>query len=85
MDYDLGHFDLETRVLKPLDNPLGPRLSAMWPVHSVTHVSGLDRERLVDVRGFEPLTPCLQSRCTISVPLPTETYILLFCRMLAYL
>jgi hypothetical protein len=22
MDYDLGYFDLETRVLEPLDNPL---------------------------------------------------------------
>jgi putative transposase len=29
MDYDLGYFDLETRVLEPLDNPLGPRLSPM--------------------------------------------------------
>ena len=28
MDYDLG-FDLETRVLEPLDNPFGPRLSPM--------------------------------------------------------
>src|SRR5215467_9869017 len=27
MDYDLGDFDLEARVLKPLDNPFGPRLS----------------------------------------------------------
>ena len=24
MDYDLGYFDLETRVLEPLDNPFGP-------------------------------------------------------------
>ena len=24
------------------------------------------RENLVDVRGFEPLTPCLQSRCSPS-------------------
>jgi putative transposase len=29
MDYDLGYFDLETRVLEPLDNPVGPRLSPM--------------------------------------------------------
>jgi putative transposase len=29
MDYDLGYFDLETRVLEPLDNPFGPRLLAM--------------------------------------------------------
>ncbi len=29
MDYDLGYFDLETRVLEPLDNPFGPRLLPM--------------------------------------------------------
>jgi len=29
LDYDLGHFDLETRVLEPLDNPSGPRLLLM--------------------------------------------------------
>jgi len=31
MDYDLGYFDLETRVLEPLENPFGPK---------VTHVLG---------------------------------------------
>ena len=25
IDYDLGYFDLETRVLAPPDNPFGPR------------------------------------------------------------
>jgi hypothetical protein len=25
MDYDLGYFDLETRVLEPLANPFGPK------------------------------------------------------------
>src|ERR1700738_975218 len=25
MDYDLGYFDLETRVLEPLENPFGPK------------------------------------------------------------
>ena len=29
MDYDLGYFDLETRVLEPLDNPFDPRLLPM--------------------------------------------------------
>jgi putative transposase len=29
MDYDRGHFDLDTHVLEPLDNPFGPRLSPM--------------------------------------------------------
>src|SRR5258705_7229806 len=29
MDYDLEYFDLETRVLEPLDNPFGPRLLPM--------------------------------------------------------
>ena len=29
MDYDLGYFDLETRVLEPLGNPFGPKVSPM--------------------------------------------------------
>src|ERR1700746_1950163 len=29
MDYDLGYFDLETRVLEPLDHPFGPKVSPM--------------------------------------------------------
>jgi len=29
MDYDLGYFDLETRVLKPLENPFGPKVLPM--------------------------------------------------------
>jgi putative transposase len=29
MDYDLGYFDLETRMLEPIDNPFGPRLLPM--------------------------------------------------------
>lgn len=29
MDYDLGYFDLENRVLEPLENPFGPKLSTM--------------------------------------------------------
>jgi hypothetical protein len=27
MDYDLGYFDLEIRVLEPLENPFGPKVS----------------------------------------------------------
>lgn len=29
MHYDLGYIDLEQRTLQPIDNPFGPRLSAM--------------------------------------------------------
>jgi hypothetical protein len=29
MDYDLGYFDLDTRVLQPLENPFGPKLLPM--------------------------------------------------------
>src|SRR5215468_1274827 len=29
MDYDLGYFDLETRVLAPLANPFGPKVLPM--------------------------------------------------------
>jgi putative transposase len=56
MDYDLGYFDLETRVLEPLENPFGPKVSPMQPVLCVTHVSGPDRKRLVAGCGFEPPT-----------------------------
>ena len=29
MDYDLGNFDLETRVLEPLQNAFGPKVLPM--------------------------------------------------------
>jgi hypothetical protein len=29
MDYDFGYFDLDTRVLRPLENPFGPKLLPM--------------------------------------------------------
>jgi putative transposase len=29
MQYDLGYFDLETRVLEPLENPFGPKVLPM--------------------------------------------------------
>ena len=29
MDYDLGYFDLETRVLEPLEYPFGPKVLPM--------------------------------------------------------
>jgi len=29
MDYDLGYFDLETRVLEPPENPFGPKVLSM--------------------------------------------------------
>jgi hypothetical protein len=44
MDYDLEYFDLETRVLEPLENPFGPKVLPMWLVRCVTRVSELDRE-----------------------------------------
>jgi hypothetical protein len=32
MDYDLGYFDLETRVLEPLENPFGPKVFVVSPM-----------------------------------------------------
>src|SRR5512142_2058374 len=29
MEYDLGYFDLETKVLEPLENPFGPKVLPM--------------------------------------------------------
>ena len=57
MEYDLGYFDLETKVLEPLENPFGPKVLPMWPVHSVTRVSGPDLENMVARDGVEPPTP----------------------------
>jgi putative transposase len=31
MDYDLGYFDPETRVLELLENPFGPKVLPMCP------------------------------------------------------
>ena len=31
MEYDLGHFDDETRILEPIEDPFGTRLSPMSP------------------------------------------------------
>jgi hypothetical protein len=31
MDYDLGYFDRETRVLEPRQNPFGPEVLPMCP------------------------------------------------------
>jgi hypothetical protein len=75
MEYDRGYNNLEEKTLQPLDNPFGAKVLPMSPVRSVTyvsepdltHVSGLDQIKLVDVRGFEPLTPCLQSVTTKSI------------------
>ena len=48
MDYDLGYFDLETRVLEPLENPFEPK--------SVTEKNGgPGRIRTYDQRIMSPL------------------------------
>jgi hypothetical protein len=65
MDYDLGYFDLETRVLEPLENPFGPKVLPMFPVHSVTHVSGPDLQRMEPTSGVEPLTCRLRNDPTL--------------------
>ncbi len=42
MDYDLGYTDLEEKTRQPLYNAFGSEVLPMWPIRSVTHVSGLD-------------------------------------------
>ena len=46
----------EWTTLKPLDNPLGTRLSPMSQVRSDTYVSGLDMGKVVAGEGLEPPT-----------------------------
>jgi putative transposase len=48
IEYDLGYFDPETRVLEPLGNLSRPK--------SVTYVSGLDQVTMVGPWGLEPQT-----------------------------
>jgi hypothetical protein len=43
LDYDLGYFDLETRVLEPLENPFGPKVLPMRLKYVVSPMSGPDR------------------------------------------
>jgi transposase InsO family protein len=57
MHYDLGYVDLEEKILQPIDNPFNKILLPMSWEHSVTHVSGLDRRRLVLEVGIEPTSP----------------------------
>ncbi len=56
MDYDLGYFDLETRVLEPLENPFGLKSVTHLTGTFCTLVSGLGRLGLVAGAGFEPAT-----------------------------
>jgi len=44
MDHDLGYFDLDTRVLEPLDNPFGPRLSPPRPYILPTNCPNHEQE-----------------------------------------
>ena len=47
MDYDLGYFDHETTRLEPIENPFKAKVLPMSPVLTVTHVFGMDHQRLV--------------------------------------
>ena len=51
MKYDLACFDLETRVLEPLNNPFEPKVLPMCPVRSVTYVSGPDHKEVARPEG----------------------------------
>ncbi len=51
-------FDRRTAYGKRLDIPAGS--GVRWEPGEIKEV------RLVELRGFEPLTPCLQSRCSPS-------------------
>src|SRR4051794_11517059 len=47
----------------------GPAGGAKEPVSHGAHVKCWDAGEVVEAMGFEPTTPCLQSRCS-----PTELY-----------
>jgi putative transposase len=43
MGCDLGYFDLETRVLEPLENPFGPKVLPMSPGWTPERIGGPGR------------------------------------------
>jgi hypothetical protein len=45
MNYGLGYFDLETRMLEPLENPFGPKVTYVSGTICLTYVSGPDPTR----------------------------------------
>jgi hypothetical protein len=55
MDYDLGYFDLETRVLEPLENPFGPKVLPMYDLSPMC--PGRTFGMMVARDGVEPPTP----------------------------
>jgi putative transposase len=62
MDYDLGYFDLETRVLEPLENPFGPKCYLCLRYVVSPMCPGRTFLRLVEPMGFEPTTSSMPSR-----------------------
>ncbi len=62
MDYDLGYFDLETRVLEPLENPSVQKcyLCLRYVVSPMS--PGRTLKRMVGASGFEPPTSWSRTR-----------------------
>ena len=54
IQYDRDFFDHETCRLKSAGNLFAAKLLPMSPVQTVTHVTGMDREKLAEREGFEP-------------------------------
>ena len=66
MNYDFGFFDHEAGRLANVENPFGAKVLPMFPVKTVTHVSGMHLSRLVGAVRFELTitgTPCLYPSC----------------------
>jgi hypothetical protein len=65
MDYDLGHFDLETRLCEPLE--IRRPKSVTHVTVSVTHVPGQSRKKVARPERFELPTLWFEARCSIQL------------------
>ena len=62
MQYDLGYFDDETVRVEPIGNPFGPKVLAMSPEWSVTHVTGMNRKEIGSSGWIRTSNPPVNSR-----------------------
>jgi hypothetical protein len=67
MDYDLGYFDLETRVLEPLENPSGPIPRDVSHLHSLNLPSPIAKRTTEAVSNIRStcVIPCRLSSITV--------------------
>ena len=77
MDYDLGYFDLEAKVLEPLDNPFGPKVLYLKALRR----TNCRRANVIRPSAVTLAVPvglpleCWLASVMVRVPVPSESYL----------